>query len=553
MLLTGARGAQETLLIRVRSDAEPASYAVELEIVDGPRVNGLAQIDQTTLLALPDPDAYGLALGHQVFADPALVKFVGEALAVVRAGGQLLRVRLDLDPADTVLPAIAWERLYAPVSAEWQPLALLGDTPFVRLIPVQRWGGPQPPDRRPLRVVVGVASPPDLPAFGLDPIAPADLAAAQAFFNRADCSVTAFLSGSRSPTLASLAAAWAEADLVYLLCHGRVTPAGTVLYLEGDDGKVDPVTTERLAKAVSALASPPQLVVLAACESAASPARDSFGPLAQALVKAGVPLALAMRERLQVATARALMTRFFERLFAHGQADLALNEARAMISERWDWGAATLLSRSLDCTAIAFPLDQTLQAGMALPEAAGAMLAIARRQAAGAALIDELEALLKEWEARYSVLAEYGGRLRRLPNDPARFSDAFMSVYNDFKDLYERETWADEEALLRRTIKVAGNALGQLAAVLSSSEHAQLNELLQQHIATRAGLIDTLRIVFDQLNDAFESINALVAVDDVAAAIRRKHEVTAQFSDGLAAIRERIRSLSRDVTKVSAA
>ncbi|WP_322488157.1 hypothetical protein [Chloroflexus sp.] len=38
MLLTGARGAQETLLIRVRGGAAPAEYAVELEIVDGPRV-----------------------------------------------------------------------------------------------------------------------------------------------------------------------------------------------------------------------------------------------------------------------------------------------------------------------------------------------------------------------------------------------------------------------------------------------------------------------------------------------------------------------------------
>ncbi|WP_322488158.1 hypothetical protein [Chloroflexus sp.] len=68
--------------------------------------------------------------------------FVGEALAVVRASGQLLRVRLDLDPAPAALSAIAWERLYAPVGAQWQPLTLLGDTPFAHLIPVQRWGGP---------------------------------------------------------------------------------------------------------------------------------------------------------------------------------------------------------------------------------------------------------------------------------------------------------------------------------------------------------------------------------------------------------------------------
>ncbi|WP_322488159.1 hypothetical protein [Chloroflexus sp.] len=99
----------------------------------------------------------------------------------------------------------------------------------------------------------------------------------------------------------------------------------------------------------------------------------------------------------------------------------------------------------------------------------------------------------------------------------------------------------------------SGTALTQLAGALAPSEHTQLNALLQQHIATRAGLIDTLRIVFDQLNDAFDAINGLVAAGDVAGAIRRKHEVTAQFSDGLAEIRRRLRSLSRDVTTVSAA
>lgn len=145
MLLTGARGTQETLLIRVRGSTMPAAYAVELEIIDGPRVSGLARLDQSALLALPDPDAYGLALGQSLFADPTLAQFVGEALAVVRAGGQLLRVRLDLDPVPAALSEIAWERLYAPVGAQWQPLALLGDTPFARLIPVQPGADHNPP------------------------------------------------------------------------------------------------------------------------------------------------------------------------------------------------------------------------------------------------------------------------------------------------------------------------------------------------------------------------------------------------------------------------
>lgn len=77
----------------------------------------MARLDQTALLVLPDPDAYGSALGQSLFADPTLAQFVGAALAVVRASGQLLRVRLDLDPAPAALAEIAWERLYGPVGA----------------------------------------------------------------------------------------------------------------------------------------------------------------------------------------------------------------------------------------------------------------------------------------------------------------------------------------------------------------------------------------------------------------------------------------------------
>jgi hypothetical protein len=239
-------------------------------------------------------------------------------------------------------------------------------------------------------------------------------------------------------------------------------------------------------------------------------------------------------------------------LLAHGQADLALSEARALVAEHWDWGAPVLFSRGADCTVLVFPLDPALAHAAALPQAAGATLNAARRAQAGGALVAELERLLGEWESRYRTLAEFGARLRRTGGDAAAFTAAFTPLYNDLKDHYDAETWADEEALIRATVTAVGNALPALRGELSAGEFAQLEQLLSEHVATRAGLVNSLREVLERLNTSFESINELLLAGDVAAAVRRKQEVVAQLSAGLTESKELIARLSRDVTHAAA-
>jgi hypothetical protein len=212
-----------------------------------------------------------------------------------------------------------------------------------------------------------------------------------------------------------------------------------------------------------------------------------------------------------------------------------------------------LFTRTRDCTVLAFPLDPALARGAALPSAAGTVLAAARRADVGAALVAELERLLGEWETRYHRLAEFSSRLRRTGSDPAAFAAAFEPVYNDLKDYYDAETWADEEALIRATIEAVGRALPALRGALSPAELAQLEQVLQQHIATRSGLINSLREVLERLNGAFDTINAQLVAGDPAAAVRCKQEVVAQLSAGLNESKELIARVSRDVTKVSAA
>lgn len=556
MLLVGAGSAWEAVELRVRAARAEGVYPLELRVADGPEASGVAQLELTALAATLDPHDYGRTLGAALFADPAIATPYREAIAIARRGGQSLHVRLWLDPAAPELHALAWERLYQPSGDGWQPLATAADTPPARLVPSTRWGQAAPRIDRPLRALLLIASPAGLTAFGLDPIALDEGDALQALLTaHGELALTVLRSGTAAPpTLDALREALGQGvDLLHILCHGAVTSEGSVLYLEQAGGGVDPVTTDRLVACLTPLQLPPQLVFLAACDSAVRGADEAFLPLGPALVATGgVPCVVAMRERLHLTTARPLMRHFYDRLLAHGQADLALSEARALITERWDWGAPVLFSRGADCTVLAFPLDPTLARGAELPRAAGATLSAARRAQAGDALVAELERLLGEWEARYRTLADFGVRLRRTGSDPASFAAAFTPLYNDLKDHYDTETWADEEALIRATVTAVGTALPGLRGALGAAEYAQLEQILRQHVATRSGLVNSLREMLERLNSAFESINELLLAGDAAAAVRRKQEVVAQLSAGFSESKELIARLGRDVTQAAA-
>lgn len=340
------------LEIRLRADTTGSGYRADLEVDDWREFPDLpVSLDLTALRSQAgDVNGYGLALGQALFADDACGAAYKETLAVARAANQGLRVRLVVEPAE--LQQVHWERLYHPYAETWQPLGSTAATPFSRHIAVRQWDRPAPIAHRPLRTLVVIASPKDLDTWGLDPIAADERLTLHGLMDGLGPIEPIYLeSGSATPpTLNAIRRVLSEGvDLIHFLCHGADTPNGTVLYLEDEAGNVDPVTTDRLVDVVQLTATQPACCFLAACESAARSRFDALAPLGPALVDAGgVHAAVAMTDLVGLKTAQSFAAHFYTRLLTHGLVDVAVNEARALVQDEWDWAVPVLFMRVPD-------------------------------------------------------------------------------------------------------------------------------------------------------------------------------------------------------------
>jgi len=346
--------------IRVFDASAPGVYPVELSVPgwrEFPR--GHLRLDGAELLALSaDSEAYGRALGEALFAEDAIGSAYRETRAVFQSqGGDGLRVRLRLDPME--LHDVRWERVYHPIAGAWHPLASTADTLLSRYILAQEWERPAPLTALPIHVLVVIASPSNVHKYQLDSISEAEVEAWLSVFDELpEVTVTCLRSVTENPpTPARIRQAlMTECHVVHFVCHGAKTRKGTVLYLEDAEGAVEPLLSERLLEMFRALPTRPRLCFLSACESGARGCTDGFVPLGPALVAGGgVPAVVAMVDRVGIVTARQFASHFYARLLAHGAVDLAMNEARTMIRERWDRGVPVLFSRLPDNQLLGLP------------------------------------------------------------------------------------------------------------------------------------------------------------------------------------------------------
>jgi len=292
-------------------------------------------INGTTLLALTSlPTAYGTTLAEMVF--PAPLRAAWErARGHAEGTGQGIHLRVLLDDRSGALHALRWELLRDPATNA--ALAQQEDGSLARLIASDSLHDPDPPAKPALRALVAVAGPSDHAIYEL---APVDVAGEAARAREALGTIEPDLLTDTPSGLATLAnirdGMRAEAHILYLICHGKQTPQGTVLYLVGDNGMAAPITGEDLAATIAALDKDhrPLLAVLVACESASQEDAPlaSVGPL---LARAGVPAVIAMQAKISMAAAAQLTARLLRELARDGRIDRALAAARKEMGDAW--------------------------------------------------------------------------------------------------------------------------------------------------------------------------------------------------------------------------
>ncbi|MBP7692541.1 MAG: CHAT domain-containing protein, partial [Anaerolineales bacterium] len=370
------------LLIRVFPIAERGDfYPVEAELDDGSRfTGGQLRLDQAALLrAQLDSAAYGLALFEALFPAGgdlrrAYDKATGQAEA--QSNGRL-RVRLWVDSAAVELHAVAWERLYHWHKGQAVPLSASALTPFSRYTSLET-REPAPIAETPLRMLVAVANPLNLPAG----LVPANLEVEIENLRRALSELrregrlevtlmpgrTGLTAGLRTrlegegyriaegPTnLFNIAPYLPKCHIFHFIGHGlfrRRDQQGegqAALLLEKADGDRQLVKDEDIVAMFAALGTLPHLTFLVACESAAreAGATSPFVGLGPKLVQAGVPAVVAMQEAVPIELARALAGEFYARLAEHGEVDRALNQARLQVFDRKQtaWAIPVLFMR----------------------------------------------------------------------------------------------------------------------------------------------------------------------------------------------------------------
>jgi hypothetical protein len=326
---------------------ETTGYPVEITFngeLEFPR--GVVSPDLPLLTAAASSGQDGVTLFQWLFADDALKT----AWANARGQQPQRRIRLRIDPEAPELHRIPWE-LLRDTGAGGVPLDLsaLDATPFSRYL-AGPWIPGSPILKRPVRMLVAIANPANLPDFGLSVIDPA------AEFKLLQDAVTGNsnieLVKLQGPcTLQAIEAALREGiHILHFVGHGNYVDGTAVLFLcnPSDTNKALPVKDTEIAtmlgrQLIDAGAQSDdklRLVYLSSCLTATRSPADAFRGLAPRLVAGGVPAVLAMQDLVPIKTASEFSAVFYRELLDHGQVDRASNAARSSVISAGLPGAA---------------------------------------------------------------------------------------------------------------------------------------------------------------------------------------------------------------------
>ncbi|MDN5791348.1 MAG: CHAT domain-containing protein, partial [Micrococcales bacterium] len=340
---------------------EPTELAQFMVAVGPPRVASRRLVPVAT--RLPDVRDYGTRLGAALLSGP-----VGDTFraSLAARGTANLRVRLNLDETPELRP-IPWEYLYDQPLARF--LTLSSETPVVRLVDAVE----RPPPvtvEAPLRILVMIASPSDLPSLAVDREEQLLRATTADLVKRHQLELTVLRDAEAS--LSALQLALLEPYHVFhFIGHGGFDTEAQhgVLALERPDGTAHRVDGDRLGTLLHD-ASLLQLAVLNACEGARSSGHDAFSGVAQALVRQGLPAVVGMQTEISDRAALVFTHELYAYLTRGLPIDAAICEVRkamAISDEAAEWGTAVLLRSGAE-QPFTFPLATTAPESAPKPE-----------------------------------------------------------------------------------------------------------------------------------------------------------------------------------------
>ncbi|WP_404387083.1 CHAT domain-containing protein [Humibacillus xanthopallidus] len=330
----------------------PTELATFMVAVGPPRVTSRRLVPVTERVG--DVKDLGQRLGDALLTGAVGATFRSEVEAATAAGSNV-RLRLDLEGAPDLQP-VPWEYLYSADLGRF--LTLSNRTPIVRQ--VKAFGVPPPAVvHPPLRVLVMISSPSDVPALAVDRERQLLEATTKDLVDAGLLEIVVLADA----TLPALQRALLDPFHVFhFIGHGgfdRELDQG-VLVLERDDNTAHRVTGARLGTLLHD-ARDLQLAVLNACEGARSSGRDAFSGVGQALVRQGLPAVVAMQTEISDRAALVFSHELYSYLTRGLGIDTAICEVRkamATSDEASEWGTAVLL-RSAGATDEPFTFVRT--------------------------------------------------------------------------------------------------------------------------------------------------------------------------------------------------
>ncbi len=300
----------------------------------------------------------GVRLFHALFGAGAAREAWIAARQRAADRGTIRRLRLRIAPEAAELHTLPWELMVDP--DEGIALAAAPGLAFSRFLPVALpWRGTL--QENTIRVLVAISNPDDLPRHGLAPldveaertalVEIVDALKREALAQHLTFPYRLSFTFLEPPiTLPRLEKTLQQGHpVLHYIGHGLYNPRRqqAALCLQDENGHLRLVRDDELAHLVSRQTVRPQLIFLAACQSATRSTTDAFLGLAPKLIRVGVPAVVAMQGFVTVPTARALNHAFYRHLVLHGQVDRALNQARSLLVSqgRVDAAVPVLLTR----------------------------------------------------------------------------------------------------------------------------------------------------------------------------------------------------------------